>query len=671
MSKNGRTETEDKTRVGVFVCHCGGNISDVVDVEKVVATIAKDPRVGVAKDFIFMCSDPGQQLISEKIKENGLTHVIVAACSPKLHELTFRKVVAKAGINPYLYEHVNIREQDSWVHSHEPEKATEKAIRLIEGAINRITLQDPLNPTKKKTIQNGIVIGGGISGLSAALDLANRGITVDLVEKTPFLGGRVTQLEELYPNGDDAKTLVHGLIQEVLSHPLITVHLNSEVIGSSGSKGSYEIKIKQIPRGVEQQVDKLDAAIQSCPVEVDNEFEYGLYKRKAIYKPYADALPDIPAIDWKNCTRCGNCVRATDGKGINLDAKPKELTLYAGTLILATGFKPYEPEIGEYGYGKSPFVVTLPQFIRILEHMNSDEKDFIYSGKRIKTVVFIHCVGSRQIEGVHNPKNGKLNTYCSRICCSTGLYVATRLKERYPHLQIADLYRDIRTYSFYEDIYEVASKSNVIFFKFDDMETPRVTIKPSGQLAEIKMKDELSRGRRIEIDADLVVLNVGIEPSGIHKMIKVLSTPTGNGGFLQEVHPKLRPVESQMEGILIAGTAQAPMNIQESIITATAAAAKAANILTKEEIELSPFVAKVDPSKCNGAGRCVEECEYNAITFIGTDNELQKAVVDPSLCSGCGACVPVCPSRAIKLQGYDLDQIEAQVEGMIKGVPTQ
>ncbi len=671
MNTDKNQEKKDKAKIGVFVCHCGGNISDVVDVETVTNTISKDPRVSVAENFIFMCSDPGQQLISEKIKEMGLTHVIVAACSPKLHELTFRKVVAKSGLNPYLYEHVNIREQDSWVHSHEPEKATEKAIRLIEGAINRLTLQNPLSPSKKKTIQNGIVIGGGVSGLSAALDLAERGITVDLIEKSPFLGGRVVQLEKLYPNGEDAKTLVQSLIQRVLEHPLITVYLNSEVIASSGSKGSYEIRIKQTPRGVEDRVEGLEDAIQSCPVEVDNEFEYGLYKRRAIYKPYSDALPDLPAIDWKNCTKCGNCVRATNGKGINLDAEPSEITLYGGAIILATGFNPYLPETGEYGYGETPFVITLPQLIRVMEHIDPEDRGFIYNGKQIKSVAFIHCVGSRQIEGIHKPKNGKLNTYCSRICCSTGIYAAARLKERFPNLKIAGLYRDIRTYGFYEDIYEVASRSNVIFFKFDDTEIPEVNIESSSGGLEITMKDELLRGRQVAIDADLVVLNVGMEPSNIQDLIKILSVPTGNGGFLQEVHPKLRPVESQMEGIFIAGTAQAPMNIQESILAATAAAAKAANILVNEEIELSPFVAKVDPLKCSGTGQCIKECEYNAITLINTDDGQQRAVIDPSLCSGCGACVPACPSRAIELQGYALEQIEAQIEGMIKGVPTQ
>ena len=662
----------EEPRVGVFVCHCGGNISDVVDVAKVAETIGKDPRVKFSTHFIFMCSDPGQNMVAEKIKELNLNRVIVAACSPKLHELTFRKVVAKSGLNPYYYEHVNIREQDSWVHSHEPEKATEKAIRLIEGAIERLTRQNPLKPGKKKTVPHALVVGGGVAGLTAALDLARRDIPVTLVEKSPFLGGRTAQIDSVYPSGESGKKLVGELIEKVLKNDLITVKTNTEIINAAGSKGDYTVTLKVKPRGVEEKVEGLDKAIEVCPVEVDNEFDYGVTKRKAIYKPYPEAVPELPAIDWNVCTKCGECLKATNNKGINLNAKEKEETIRVGAIVMATGFKPYEPLPGEYGYGEDPNVITLPQLLRIMDNMDPNAKEFVYNGRKIKKIAFIHCVGSRQIEGVHKPREGKeLNTYCSRVCCTTTLWAANRLKQKFPDIHMFDLYRDIRTYQFYEDIYEKASRNNVIFVKFPDEEIPQVKIvKDKNGVFKIETTDILLRGKTVAVPADLVVLAVGMEPSPIRDLIEIFSIPYGGGGFLLEGHPKLRPVESSMEGIFLAGTAQAPMSIQEAIIAATAAAGKAANILTKPEIELSPFVATVNLDKCEGTGRCVEECEYNAIELKDADGG-KKAVIDPSLCAGCGACVPVCPNNAITLQGYDIDQILAQVEGMIKGVKAE
>ncbi len=346
-------EEKDKEplRIGVYVCHCGGNISDVVDVERVAEVISHDEGVVVSRDYIFMCSDPGQNLIAEDIKEHGLNRVIVASCSPDLHEATFQNVLDKNGLNKYLYMHINIREQDSWVHSHEHEKATEKAIRLIRGAIAGVRHEKPLEPIMKDATKRALVVGGGISGLTAALDLADRGIAVDLVEKQPFLGGRITQLTKLFPTDVSAKEVIQEMVNRVVNNSRITIRLNTEVVEGSGAIGSFKVKLRTIPRGV-QGIDNPDEVIDSCPVEVPNEHDYGLTTRKAIFIKCPDAYPNELAIDWENCTRCGKCVEAAKGGKITLDDTPSEEEIVVGSIIMATGFKPYEPAEGEFGYGE-------------------------------------------------------------------------------------------------------------------------------------------------------------------------------------------------------------------------------------------------------------------------------------------------------------------------------
>ncbi|MCF2138100.1 MAG: CoB--CoM heterodisulfide reductase iron-sulfur subunit A family protein [Candidatus Thorarchaeota archaeon] len=660
-----KKKSKEPLKIGVYVCHCGGNISDVVDVKRVAEEISHEKDVVVSKDYIFMCSDPGQELIAKDIKEQGLNRVIVASCSPDLHEATFMKVLDKTGLNKYLYMHVNIREQDSWVHSHEHEKATEKAIRLIRGAIAGVRHEKPLEPIMKDATKHALVIGGGISGITAALDLAERGIAVDLIEKQPFLGGRITQLTKLFPTDISAKEVIHDLIDRVKNNSRIKVRLNTEVISGSGSIGSFHVTLRTIPRGV-QQIDNPEEVFEACPVEVPNEQDYGLTTRKAIYIKYPGAYPDQPAIDWKSCTKCGKCVEIAKGAGISLDDTPLEEELTVGAIIMATGFKPYEPAKGEFAYGETPFVVTLPEIISILEKIPEDQKEFVYKGKAIKNVTVIHCVGSRQIEGVHEPKDGRLNTYCSRYCCTANLRVANELKDRFPKIHVYDLFRDIRTHGIGHEAYYInASKKDVIFLKYPNEEPPIITIE--NEKITIQTKDLLFKGREVRASADLVVLVVGMEPEPIQDLIKIFSLPTGKDGFLQEVHPKLKPVESSVDGIFIAGTAQAPMDSTESIASASAAASKAANILTKDQIALNPFIAEVDYDRCEGHALCVPECPYGAISLTESGGK-KKAKVEPSLCVGCGACVPVCPTRAITLKGWDLEKYEDMVAAMIKEV---
>ncbi|MCY3413879.1 MAG: CoB--CoM heterodisulfide reductase iron-sulfur subunit A family protein [Candidatus Heimdallarchaeota archaeon] len=600
----------NKKRIGAYICHCGGNISDYVDTAKVAEVIGKEKDVVVAKDFIFMCSDPGQKMIAEDVAANNLTHVVVASCSPRLHQMTFQKVVAEAGINPFTYKHVNIREQVSWVHSHEPGKATEKAIRLIRGGIANATRQKELSPIEKQMIQAGAVIGGGVSGMTAALDLANRKISVHLIEKAPVLGGRTLELDKLYPYEVDAKKFVEDLIKQVNSNEYVIQHLSTEVVGTEGTIGDFTLKLA-----------RSNEVLINEPVH------------------------ELVTIEEKND-----------------ELKAREL--HVGTVTMATGHDYYEPLDGEFGYNKSEFVITLPSLIKKLNSYK--DKSLKINGKVIKNIAMIHCVGSRQIEDVHELREGTTyNTGCSRTCCTATLQQANRLKSMFPNINVYDLYRDIRTYGDKEVYYRKASENNVIFIKVPDDELPTVEISKDG--LTIQAKDILTYGLDLEIDVDLIVLAVAMIPRPKPAIIENLSVPTDANHFLLEAHVKLRPVESATDGIFLAGTAQGPKDVKESTMSATATSAKASVLLKKEIIELSPYIATINEDICDGNGECVTQCEYNAISMIPTDNG-KNAIITPALCVGCGACVPVCPKKAVTLQGYDLDVLTAEVRAMIQEV---
>ncbi|MFH1761692.1 MAG: FAD-dependent oxidoreductase, partial [bacterium] len=353
---------QDGIRIGVYVCHCGGNISDVVDVEKVVEAVSGLPDVKVAVRNMFMCSDPGQSMVVEDIRDKKINRVVIAACSPSLHEVTFRQTLVRSGLNPYLYEHANIREQVSWVSKSDPDGATEKAIRLVAAAVAKARLLSPLEPIRVKAKQHVAVIGGGISGLRCARDLSVRGFRVSLLERSPFIGGRMAQLHNVYPTGDNARKLLHELVDEVNRDSKITVYTQAEVSEISDYIGNFNLKVRLRPRGVNTGFDnsKLQSVMDACPEKTDNEFDYGLSARKAIYLPYAGCYPNIPAIDWELCTGCGECARIPGVNGINLEERENEITINAGVIILATGFDHYEPSKGEYGYGEHAEVITLP-----------------------------------------------------------------------------------------------------------------------------------------------------------------------------------------------------------------------------------------------------------------------------------------------------------------------
>ncbi len=633
MSEKQNPETTPSGKVGVYVCYCGGNISDQVDVEKVCAQVGKVPGVVVARSNMFMCSDPGQELIIEDLKNGVVDRVVVASCSPSLHETTFRQALVRAGVNPYVYEHANLREQVSWVH-HGAE-ATEKATRLVAAAAAKAGMLNPLKPIRVEAKPHAVIIGGGVSGLKTALELAERGLAATILEKSPFLGGQVANLETLAPTGEPVAEVMTELVGAVLRHPAVTVHTCAQVEGFEGYVGNFKLTVVKAPPAGPEFDERLERAGRSG-------------KGLGEFIPFAGVMPGA------------------------IPAGREEVALEAGVVVLATGFRTYQPRQGEYGYGEYPEVVTLPQFIRGLAENPSPGDTLIWQGRPIKRLAMIHCVGSRQIPGVHEENDGGYqNEYCSRTCCGAMLYAANRLRESHPKTHVLDFYRDIRTYGRgQEEVYTQAAKNGVLFFRFEAGEEPQISKNTgSAHPLQVKVRDVLTFGEEVEAGVDLVVLAVGQEANDIADLVEKMKIPLGADRFLQEVHPKLRPVELPPAGMLLAGNCQAPFDVGESCATASSAAVKAAAILARGYVELDPFVAEVDLSKCQGAGACVEACLADgALTMADLEVDgqtVQRAKVNPALCLGCGACVAVCPANAINIQGFTLKQYEAMVDMIV------
>ena len=627
-------EMEGEPKIGVYVCQCGGNISDHVDVEKVCERASKIPGVVVARENMFMCSDPGQDLIIEDLKSGTVDRVVVASCAPDLHELTFRNAVSRAGKNPYMYEHANIREQVSWVHH--GDGATEKASRLVAAATAKAKHIQPLDPIRVEAKQHAVVIGGGISGMRAAKDLAERGIRITLLEKSPFLGGRAAQLDRLAPTGEKASDLITELTREVLNHPAIAVYTNAEVTNSEGYVGNFRLQFQRRPPDSAEDLDKIKEMVESG-------------------KEFGEFIPLVGICPAK------------------VPEKIEEYTIEAGVILLATGFKPYSPRKGEYGFGEFEEVVTLPEFIKLMAKSRRNGEVLEINGKEIKSVAMIHCVGSRQIPGVHEEdETGHLNEYCSRTCCSATLQAANTVRDTYPGTRVFDFYRDIRTYGRgQEELYERASKNRVLFLRYEPAAAPVVKRNngSNGYPLSVKVNDTLTFGEEVEVPVDLVVLAVGMEPNNVSNLVEMMKLPVGADRFLLEVHPKLRPVELSVAGILLAGTCQSPMDTGEACNGASSAAVKASSLLGRGYVELDPFVAEVDLEKCTGTGACVEAClREEALTLVEMEmdgEKVQRAEVNPALCNGCGACVAVCPENAINVKGWTLRQYEAMVDMIV------
>ncbi len=654
-------EKKEKERVGVYVCHCGGNISDYVDVERVVREIEKENGVAVVKDVMFACADSSQNEMIADVRKHGLNRLVVAACSPKLHESTFRGVTQKAGLNPYMYYHANIREQSSWAHTDNREEATRKAVRHARAAVSYVGLAEPLEKIRAGTVQKTLVVGGGLAGLRAALDLSKMGIAVFLVEKAPFLGGRISQVADVYPYGKNGQQIIRQLVDELRVRDNVVIFTNSEVRSFSGYVGNFEIGVEVKPRYVRAHYDDIRDKISALPdTGIPDDFNYGLTNRKIIYYPYEGAYPQIPVLDMENC-RDPAKLKSIFGDAIDLDQKTELINFTVGAVVVSTGFDPYMPKEGEFGHGSYPGVITLPELHRMIS-LDTNSNEFRLNGKKVSSLAFIYCVGSRQ----KKTAEGGVNEYCSRYCCKATMFTTLTMMHKYHGLRIYHLYRDIRTFGKEEKLYDRAGSEGVIFLKYDEDEPPVVGM-DRGHLS-VSVRDRLTQGETLEIPVDAVVLVTGMVPRKNTELVDAMKLPVGKAGFFQEVHPKLRPVETLTAGVYLGGTCQSPKDTRETLASSEAATSKAATITLTDSIELEPFVVKVDPAVCGLNRECIAACPYDAIVTKNYDGLGERAWVNIAKCKGCGACVAVCPTEAVQLQGLRNDQILSMIGAMGKEV---
>jgi heterodisulfide reductase subunit A len=645
------SEQISEPRIGVYVCHCGFNIAGTVDVKKVAEYAKTLPNVVVARDYVFMCSEPGQDLIKKDIKEQNLNRVVVASCSPSLHEVTFRTAVMEAGLNKYLMEMANIREHCSWVH-HDKEKATEKAKEIVRMAVAKARYLEPLEELEVEAEQSALVLGGGVAGLRAALELANYGFQVYLVEKSPTIGGKAALIGYVDPKTKGAE-IVNKMFEMIKECPRIKIFTNSELIQFSGFAGNYTAKIRVNPRYVNEKCTRCGECEEVCPIEVSNEYNFGLNRRKAIFLPFSNAYPPYYAVDHRVCVKCGECERVCRFGAINLKEEPKIVELKVGALIIATGYDPYRPFKGEYGYGLHENIITLFQLERMLDPESPTKGELIIGGKIPKSIAFIQCVGSR------NTTPGS-REYCSRMCCTTAINNAIRIKERYPDTNVYIIYKDIMTYGSDESLYEEAGRKLVQFVKFED-KIPKVSITPEGLFIEVF---EYTIQENIRIPVDAIVLSIGmLPPRDLEELIAVTRVSCGTEGFVREAHLKLAPVEAPTKGLFLAGCITGPKNILESIRMGSAAAAKAMSLLSKGKLKIEPMIAQVNEEKCSGCAICVGVCPYGAISIKKVNGD-RIAYVEKALCMGCGTCNAACPSGAMQHLGFKDIQLLAQTRAV-------
>ena len=649
-------------RIGVYVCHCGGNISEVVDVEDVASFAENRPGVVLARDYSHMCSEAGQKLILDDIKEHELDRVVVAACSPQFHERTFMGLLERAGLSPYLLEIANIREHCSWPHFGKPAEATEKAKDLINVAIAKVSLDEPLEKKSMPIGKRVLVVGAGIAGIQAALDLADSGFEVYLVEKEPSIGGKMAQVARTFPTEDCAACILSPKMADVPANPNITLLTYSEVENITGYLGNYDVTVKRKPRFVD-----LDKCVgcglceKKCPVKVPNEFNQGLDHRKAIYLPSELAVPYKYLIDEDSClkltkNKCGICEKNCPQDAIIYDQDPEIINFTVDTIIIATGYDIFDAsEKKVYGYGRFENVVNALEMERIISSI-SKGAPLREIGKRI---AFIQCVGSR------DEQVGR--EYCSRICCMYASKLAQLLKRADPRRDVYVFYTDLRaTGKGFEEYYKRAQKDGVKYIRgrpaeaMEDSRTKKVTL---------KAEDTLSR-EIVEMEFDLVVLSVGMVPNegtkGIAEILKLAKSPDG---FLKEAHLKFKPVDTLSEGVFICGCAQGPKDIPETVAQASAAAARAIRLMNRGEYEMDPVKSFVVDENCDGCAYCIDPCPYNAITLVEymKKGEIKKTVeVNEVACKGCGVCMATCPKEGIYVKHFKKEMITAMVDAVLE-----
>ncbi len=653
-------------RVGVYVCHCGSNIAgtvDVVDVANWAAEKLGRQGVIIAREYKFMCSSLGQELIEKDIKELGLTRVVVAACSPHLHEKTFRTAAKNAGLNPYLVELASIREQVSWVHS-DKVVATAKAKAVVSGAVSRVIENRPLEEIKVPINPNTLVVGGGIAGIQSALEIANAGFHVYLVEREPSIGGHMAQFDKTFPTLDCSACILTPRMVEAGTHPNITLLTWSEVTNVAGYVGNFHVTIKKKARFINEELcTGCGICQEKCPKKViDDVYEAGLGYRKAVYTPFAQAVPNFPVMDKENCTyfikgTCKACEKFCPTGAIDFNQQDEMLHIDVGNIVLATGYDLFDARrVSNYGYGRLPNVFTSLEFERLSNAAGPTSGNIVLrDGKTTpKSVGIIHCVGSRD-------KN--FNNYCSVICCMQGLKFAHLVHER-TGATVYNFYIDMRTaYKAYDEFYQRVLEEGTLFVrgKVAEVTDAARNEREKGKLI-IQCEDTLA-GKQRRIPVDMVILSSGLQPRKDAKEVgKLFGISCSMDGWFTEKHPKLDPVATMTEGIYIVGCAQGPKDIPSSVAQGAAASARVLDKILQKEVALEPIKASVDATLCSGCKICNGLCPFNAITFIEDD---KVTSINPALCQGCGTCVAACPAGAISGTGFSNEQIIAQIDGLM------
>ena len=662
-------------RIGVFVCWCGSNIAATVDVQKVSELLRNEPGVVISENYQYMCSQAGQDMIKNAIHEHGLTGIVICSCSPRMHEATFRKTAAAAGINPYMVEIANVREQCSWVHK-DIADATEKAVILSRAAIAKVNLNAPLVPGETPVTKRALVIGGGIAGIQTALDIADAGFEVDIVETKPTIGGKMAQLDKTFPTLDCAACILTPKMVDAGQNERIRIFSYSEVCEVHGFVGNFSVKIKKRARYVDEtKCTGCGLCTEKCPQKgIPNEFNLGMDTRRAIYIPFAQAVPKVATIDPMHCNmlkngKCGVCAKLCSVGAIDYKQQDEFIEERYGAIVAATGFNPIPMDkFDEFAYSQSKDVVTSLELERLMNAAGPTGGTLLRpsDGKHPHTIVFVQCVGSRC-----SADAGKGKEYCSKICCMYTAKHAMLIREKYPDTEVFVFYIDVRTPGkLFDEFYRRAVEEYGVHY----IKGMVGKVSPEGDKLMVQASD-LIENKQLHIAADMVVLAAAIEPDkSARPLATMLTASMDTNDFFTEAHPKLRPVESPTAGIFLSGACQGPKDIPETVAQAGAAASKVIGLLSKDKLVGNPCVAHSDENMCTGCSLCERVCPYGAITYIDKefkmpDRTVQKrriALVNDAVCQGCGACTVACPSGAMDLLGFSVQQIMAEVDAICK-----
>ena len=660
-------------RIGVFVCWCGSNIAATVDVKAVAEALRSEPGVVFSTDYQYMCSEAGQNIVKDAVKEHKLTGVVICSCSPRMHEATFRKAVASVGLNPYMLEVANIREQCSWIHK-DKMTGTEKAIILARAAVAKVCLNAPLTAGESPVKKRALVIGGGIAGIQTALDIADAGFEVDIVEKNATIGGKMAQIDKTFPTLDCAACILTPKMVDVAQHDKINIFAYSEIDSVKGFVGNFNVTIRKKARYVKEDVcTGCGLCTEKCPQKkVPNEFNLGMDNRRAIYIPFAQAVPKVATIDANYCTmlktgKCGVCSKVCTAGAIDYKQKDELVEREYGAIVVATGFNPIKLDnFDEYAYSQSPDVITSLEFERLTNAAGPTAGTLLRpsDGKHPHTIVFVQCVGSRDTSGCGKP-------YCSKICCMYTAKHAMLTREKYPDTEVYVFYIDVRTPGKnFDEFYRRAVEEYGVHY----IKGMVGKVAPEGDKLMVQASD-LIANEQLHIAADLVVLAAAIEPDkSARSLATMLTASMDTNDFFTEAHPKLRPVESPTAGVFLSGTCQGPKDIPETVSQAGAAAAKVIGLLAKDKLTCNPCVAHSDEMMCNGCSSCENVCPYGAITYVDKEFRMpdrtvairRVASVNEAVCQGCGACTVACPSGAMDLKGFSNSQIMAEVDAICK-----